>query len=144
MKKTYSEKLRDPRWQKMRLQIMERDQFTCQFCRSTKKTLNIHHKHYDKGAAPWEYDESVLVTCCEECHQRIEMLKNTLGDLMGSRYDEHIFRSFVCLYERNRESLSFILDSFVEVGPELVSASATLSALYYSGYDSRCKEEEAE
>lgn len=29
---TYSQKLRDPRWQKKRLEILERDSFTCQHC----------------------------------------------------------------------------------------------------------------
>ena len=139
--KTYSEKLRDPRWQKMRLKVMERDGFTCQFCRSTEKTLNVHHKHYDKGAEPWEYAPEVLVTCCEECHQRIEALKKTFGDFMGNNWDEHVLRAFACLYERDKAALSFILDSFVEVGPELISAATTMSHLYYSGYDSRCKEE---
>ena len=28
----YSEKLKDPRWQKKRLEILERDNFRCQYC----------------------------------------------------------------------------------------------------------------
>jgi hypothetical protein len=69
---SYSEKLRDPRWQKMRLKIMERDGFKCRHCRDKEKTLNVHHSHYTKGAAPWEYDESTLLTLCEDCHAMIE------------------------------------------------------------------------
>lgn len=43
MKKSYAEKLRDPRWQKKRLKIFERDGWACQDCRSTTNTLNLHH-----------------------------------------------------------------------------------------------------
>lgn len=46
----------------MRLEIMERDKFTCCHCRDTQKTLNVHHLAYTKGAAPWEYDPSNLIS----------------------------------------------------------------------------------
>lgn len=71
---TYSEKLRDPRWQKMRLQIMERDDFSCCGCGSRFKTLNVHHTHYLKRKMPWEYPADSLVTLCEDCHAEIESL----------------------------------------------------------------------
>ena len=38
-KKTYTELLKDPRWQKKRLEIYERDNFTCNQCKNTKKTV---------------------------------------------------------------------------------------------------------
>ena len=70
MKKSkYSEKLRDPRWQKKRLEIMERDKFTCQACASEVKTLNVHHIKYVYGKDPWNYDNESLVTLCEYCHE---------------------------------------------------------------------------
>lgn len=69
---TYSEKLRDPRWQKKRLEIMSRDDFRCQACRSKEKTLNVHHRVYRKGKAPWEYEDDQLVTFCEDCHEKVE------------------------------------------------------------------------
>lgn len=65
--KSYSDKLRDPRWQKKRLEIMGRDQFTCQNCGAKDKTLNVHHCAYIKGLDPWEYGFS-LITLCELCH----------------------------------------------------------------------------
>jgi hypothetical protein len=65
---TYSEKLRDPRWQKKRLEIMQRDNFTCQRCQSTADTLAVHHLSYERGKAPWDYPNEVLVTLCEHCH----------------------------------------------------------------------------
>ncbi|MDZ4345946.1 MAG: hypothetical protein U1E51_26330 [Candidatus Binatia bacterium] len=74
-KQPYAQQLRDPRWQKKRLEIMERDGFTCRHCESTKKTLNVHHTYYESGAAPWEYPEHALVTFCEDCHKNEEAYK---------------------------------------------------------------------
>lgn len=71
-KMTYSEKLRDPKWQKMRLKIMERDGFHCQECQCEDQTLNVHHRFYRKGASPWDYEETALVTLCEACHEKAE------------------------------------------------------------------------
>lgn len=65
----YAEKLRDPRWQRMRLKVMERDGFACQGCGDTRTTLNVHHKQYVRGCDPWEYPTSALETLCENCHK---------------------------------------------------------------------------
>lgn len=64
----YSELLRDPRWQRTRLEIMERENFTCQECGAADKTLNVHHTYYAKGRAPWEYELESLHCLCENCH----------------------------------------------------------------------------
>lgn len=64
----YLAKLRDPRWQKKRLEILQRDNFTCQHCENAEKTLHVHHKTYFRGNQPWEYLSSFLVTLCEDCH----------------------------------------------------------------------------
>jgi hypothetical protein len=67
--KTYYEKLRDPRWQKMRLEVMNRDGFVCQSCFDSESTLNVHHRLYIKGRDPWDYPLAGLVTLCESCHK---------------------------------------------------------------------------
>jgi 5-methylcytosine-specific restriction endonuclease McrA len=64
----YAEKLKDPRWQKKRLEIFNRDSFTCQCCKSTTDTLNVHHLAYERNKDPWEYEDLALVTLCEHCH----------------------------------------------------------------------------
>lgn len=66
---TYSEKLRDPRWQKKRLKILERDGFACVSCESglqDGKTLHVHHKRYANN--PWDVADDDLETLCEACH----------------------------------------------------------------------------
>jgi hypothetical protein len=67
--KSYSEKLKDPRWQKKRLEILERDNFACTICGDEKSTLHVHHTVYLSGHEPWEYNEWQLITLCEDCHQ---------------------------------------------------------------------------
>lgn len=69
-KKSYIDKLKDPRWQKMRLKILERDEWICQICFSSEKTLHIHHKYYlnRNYVEPWDYPLDALITLCEECH----------------------------------------------------------------------------
>ena len=64
----YSEKLRDPRWQKKRLEIMNRDEFTCQACSDSKSTLNVHHMQYHGD--PWDAPNESLETLCELCHEQ--------------------------------------------------------------------------
>ncbi len=65
---TYAAKLRDPRWQRKRLMILERDGWACQSCFDKEKTLHVHHLYYERGNNPWDYPDSALLTLCEDCH----------------------------------------------------------------------------
>ena len=63
---SYSEKLRDPRWQKKRLEVMARDGFRCLLCGDDKSTLNVNHLKYT--GEPWDAPLEHLETLCEKCH----------------------------------------------------------------------------
>ena len=65
----YSEKLKDPRWQKKRLDIMSRSNFSCEKCGETEKTLHVHHKIYLNEHEPWDYHDSLLSCLCADCHE---------------------------------------------------------------------------
>lgn len=79
---TYADKLRDPRWQKKRLEILQRDNFTCQHCHSTENQLHIHHVAYFKKE-PWEIDDKLLITLCEYCHEfEQESVRESHNDLV--------------------------------------------------------------
>jgi hypothetical protein len=69
MSKQYWEKLKDPRWQRLRLEAMSAAEFACQVCYDSKSTLNVHHKQYFKGREPWEYEVMQLSVLCESCHE---------------------------------------------------------------------------
>jgi hypothetical protein len=89
MKQSYPEKLRDPRWQKKRLEILNRDEFTCQECLDKGTTLHIHHKSYIKGRDPWDYEDFNLITLCEVCHEIEEKIisqKKALKERLELKY----------------------------------------------------------
>ena len=65
----YAEKFKDPRWQKLRLRILERDKWECQCCSSNSTTLHVHHRYYKPKTEPWDYPESAFITLCEDCHR---------------------------------------------------------------------------
>ena len=72
--KNYSDLLKDPRWQKKRLEILNRDKFKCQCCGENNKTLHVHHWKEDYSIKPWESDVDDLITLCEDCHKALHYL----------------------------------------------------------------------
>jgi 5-methylcytosine-specific restriction endonuclease McrA len=78
-KMTYSEQLKHPKWQKRRLEILDRAGFSCEGCGDKDKTLHVHHKIYHKGAMAWEYEDRELVAFCESCHGEWHYLKDELA-----------------------------------------------------------------
>lgn len=71
----YKKKLLDPRWQKKRLEILDRDGWTCQLCDDSKTTLHIHHFRYSKNFNPWEVESEDLTTYCKHCHSLVDFTK---------------------------------------------------------------------
>jgi 5-methylcytosine-specific restriction endonuclease McrA len=65
---TYKDKLRDPRWQKRRLEIFQRDDWQCCICHQSNRNLQVHHIVYAK-LDPWDYPDHLLQTLCDECHE---------------------------------------------------------------------------
>lgn len=79
----YAKLLRDPRWQRKKAIICERDDWKCRGCGETEKNLQVHHKSYIRGLKPWEYEDRFLVTLCEDCHQRATDLNTRANTLLG-------------------------------------------------------------
>lgn len=71
-KSEYSKKLLDPRWQKLRLEVLASSDWKCAWCGnglSDGETLHVHHRQYFKGREPWEYEPGQLEVLCKGCHQ---------------------------------------------------------------------------
>lgn len=81
---TYAEKLRDPRWQRKRLEIMNRDGWKCRQCGVTEKTLNVHHINYENGKMPWEYADANVITVCEPCHTYLEQVIRSMRRILAT------------------------------------------------------------
>jgi 5-methylcytosine-specific restriction endonuclease McrA len=69
-RQAYRQLLRDPRWQKKRLEVLTRDAWTCQACRATTKELQVHHRWYVAGVLPWDVPMQALITLCAPCHKK--------------------------------------------------------------------------
>ena len=65
---TYSDKLRSPKWQKLRLEKMVEAEWRCEICGDEEEELNVHHIRYVKSLEPWDYSKSELQCLCRTCH----------------------------------------------------------------------------
>ncbi len=84
---TYAEKLKDPRWQKRRLEVMQKASFACECCYKEDETLHVHHVLYRKGAQPWEYADAELQCLCHKCHKIAEEARNELLAEIANTWD---------------------------------------------------------
>lgn len=105
-KKTYYEKLKDPRWQKKRLEVMQHNEFSCEVCGDNTTTLNVHHKEYFQGHEPWEYEIKQLACICEQCHEYA--------------HDQLDLLKWVCSYANldgpeNRTELAYLLAGYMGI-----------------------------
>ena len=100
---TYSEKLKDPRWQKKRLEILNRDEWTCQKCHCTSKTLHVHHRYYEADCEPWDYMDHILVTLCIDCHEEEESSKKDANGIVDEFRSKGFFNTDIraLIYDSN-------------------------------------------
>ena len=81
---TYKDQLKSPKWQRKRLEIMQRDNFTCAECSFDDRQLAVHHKEYIKGFKAWEYPNVMLTTLCDICHYFEHAKAVTINDFIIS------------------------------------------------------------
>jgi len=95
MAKSYAEKLKDPRWQQKRLEILERDEWKCTECGTEEEILQVHHVIYLKELEPWDYEDSFYKTLCKTCHNNrheiIQELIFVLGDTGSGMIENLLF-----------------------------------------------------
>lgn len=71
----YSQLLKDPRWQKKRLEVLSINDWMCISCGAKESELHIHHIRYRRGKKPWEYTPEELLVLCADCHEQLEKAK---------------------------------------------------------------------
>ena len=76
---SYQRILKSPKWQKKRLEILNRDNFKCVACSNDLDELHVHHSYYDAGKLAWEYSNNSLYTLCHDCHEYIHSVLS-MGD----------------------------------------------------------------
>ena len=74
MKTEYRKLLQNPKWQKKRLEILQRDNFSCVVCGNgidTDTQVHVNNLSYRKVCMPLECDINDMIVLCQKCHQRI-------------------------------------------------------------------------
>lgn len=105
--KEYLAKLRDPRWQKRKSEVLARDGFTCSWCGAGVnhgRNLQVHHGYYDRALErPEDYPDESLFTLCERCHEQAEVVRQQVYEALGClhpKYHHHIYYTLMELLER--------------------------------------------
>lgn len=75
---SYHDQLRDPRWQRKRLEILSAANFKCENCGATDNELNVHHSGYLKGQPAWEHPDELLHCLCRDCHKERQATEESL------------------------------------------------------------------
>ena len=83
----------DPRWQRLRLEIMQRDGFACVACGDAESTLHVHHKQYHGEL--WNTPPADLQTLCESCHR--DLGKHPKAGIYWVRGDDFPLRPFIVI-----------------------------------------------
>lgn len=92
---SYSHKLQNPKWQRKRLEVLQRDNFSCKICKENNSTLHVHHLKYNGN--PWESDLKELTTLCKDCHKLIHDLEDS-GDTGWKLITKEIIYDQSCYY----------------------------------------------
>lgn len=79
----YYELLKHPNWQRKRLEILQRANFSCENCGSADKPLHVHHTYYESKHKPWEYPNESLHALCEDCHSKVQDRKTLFNRQLG-------------------------------------------------------------
>lgn len=111
----YATKLRDPRWQKRRLEIFNAHQFTCQDCGAKERELHAHHCWYNMiDAEPWDYPDECFRCLCDECHSDRHVIERSVvfqfRKLMARHDQDHLHHMHGVFYTalENNAGLSII------------------------------------
>lgn len=120
MGKTYSEKLRDPQWQRMRLKVLERDRWACVRCKDATTTLHVHHRYYVSGRDPWDYPSGALVSLCETCHEGDPQFDSLVPDAMTDALEVHVHGREGAPLGRllTARLLAFSLAAYIDLGED--------------------------
>ena len=111
-RKTYHELLKDSQWQKKRLEIMEKSNFSCRNCGDEKATLHIHHGAYISGLKPWEYPDRMLHCLCESCHIDAEDHLDRFRKAYGSIGFEYLLNLSTIIEVHRDNNFLFTLTPF--------------------------------
>jgi len=117
--KQYWQKLQDPRWQRKRLEILNRAEFCCESCGDTESQLQVHHGYYEKGKEPWEYEDETLWCLCDRCHQKAHVARRAVS-LALAKYPPTKLDLVASVLDTTDDYFYYELDCLMREQPALV------------------------
>lgn len=143
---TYAEKLKDPRWQKKRLEILNRADWACEVCCANDKTLHVHHVYYEYGKDPWDYTSDTLMSLCEDCHkergEKEAALKLAFARLLRIQRDDaldELLRSIESMVRCEFRHTTMVSTRMREFSTAAISVVETLTGLSIPEISERCE-----
>jgi len=102
-KLSYSDKLKDIRWQKKRLQLLEAANWKCTNlkCSTPELQLHVHHRLYRKNADPWDYEDWCYAVLCENCHAVEQYLLDEAKEVLAMF--PHLTAGLSCIRGHGKE-----------------------------------------
>lgn len=123
----YAAKRKDPRWQKKRLDILNRDNFACVSCGSTTSPLHVHHRYYVSKREPWNYPDFCLLSLCEGCH---DFLHRDVDDVQYPDQWEILANEVLRFEELDAITLAFHLCKARVAGVSIQQITAAIQATH--------------
>jgi len=108
MAKTYFEKLKDPRWQRKRLKVLDAYGFQCSMCLCKDRQLHVHHNAYLKDKEPWDYELTQYSILCEDCHEAT----HSNGDIVK------IISTYIPAHKKRE--IAYLIAGYLELDKEIV------------------------
>ena len=133
----YAEQVKDPRWQRKKNSILERDGYMCRNCGNDKNTLHVHHQYYEFGKNIWDYPDESLITLCEDCHKEITQLdkqiKEGLRKVEASYSKETILGAILALQDTHDTGINYRDRKYPEMSFSTAQALIHAMAIVSSG-----------
>ena len=125
----YEDYLKSDDWKKLRLRVLKRANYKCEFCGSVAR--EIHHVMYLKKENSEMDNVNHLVACCKRCHKLchgiryntplIKNLAKKQGDTINECLKQHIHKDILNVLVRDYEFLEFTKNKKIKVIKELKS-----------------------
>lgn len=128
MAKTYSDILKNPLWQRKRLEIFQRDGFRCKLCDDDTKTLHVHHLEYGDFNKPWSVGDDKLITYCELCHDIAEQFKKHGITIRKITWDNYNNKPRGVIYMKSPMDSTIVICEVIDEGVNYLS-TLTISDL---------------
>lgn len=109
----YQKQLADPKWQRKRLEILQRDNFKCTLCDDDTVELHVHHKKYERGKKAHEYEDSNFTSVCAHCHQLLTYYKIDL-DTSGMIAFRSSSEKMYLIFQKEEQRLNILIYNFTD------------------------------